>query len=249
MRMPKCPGIPERVGVEVIDEHQFAARIADDLSRNGSDRSLNLVGSAAFPVPLETPTRWGEGPAVRILFPPAASPEKLWVWRGDEGGARYRLGLKELASRLATGRADAVTRAHARLAGLCLDAVVAICGSLEGGEEPDAPDEHALRGLFALLPGLVTLAGSETLQQRYATLPVTKAVFDVEARQGDRSAPSCRQITWYSAILSASHHGAGPPRGNPERREFDAGAHLNRGNAKQDVPWARRNTSHDRGRD
>src|SRR6202023_18113 len=60
MRMPKCPGIPERVGVEVIDEHQFAARIADDLSRNGSDRSLNLVGSAALPVPLERPNRWGE---------------------------------------------------------------------------------------------------------------------------------------------------------------------------------------------
>src|SRR5438128_4710487 len=73
MRMPKCPGIPERVGVEVIDEHQFATRIADDLSRNGSDRSLNLVGSAALPVPLERPTRWGEGPAVRILFPPAES--------------------------------------------------------------------------------------------------------------------------------------------------------------------------------
>jgi hypothetical protein len=30
--MPKCPGIPERVGVEVIDEHQFAAGIADDLT-------------------------------------------------------------------------------------------------------------------------------------------------------------------------------------------------------------------------
>src|ERR1700730_16704235 len=73
MRIPKCPGIPERVGVEVIDEHQFAARIADDLSRNGSDRSPNLVGSAALPVPLERPTRWGEGPAVRIRFPPAAS--------------------------------------------------------------------------------------------------------------------------------------------------------------------------------
>src|ERR1700724_806645 len=73
MRMPKCPGIPERAGVEVIDEHQFAARIADDLSRNGSDRSLNLVGSAALPVPLERPTRWGEGPAVRIRFPPTVS--------------------------------------------------------------------------------------------------------------------------------------------------------------------------------
>ena len=34
MRMPKCPGIPERVGLEVIDEHQFAARIADHLNSN-----------------------------------------------------------------------------------------------------------------------------------------------------------------------------------------------------------------------
>src|ERR1700732_5133136 len=76
MRIPKCPGIPERVGVEVIDEHQFAARIADDLSRNGSDRSAKLVGSAALPVPLERPTRSGEGPAVRILFPPAESHAK-----------------------------------------------------------------------------------------------------------------------------------------------------------------------------
>src|ERR1700731_2037760 len=32
MRMPKCPGIPERAGVEVIAEHQFAARAADHLT-------------------------------------------------------------------------------------------------------------------------------------------------------------------------------------------------------------------------
>jgi len=29
MRMPKCAGIPERAEVEVIDEHQFVAKIAD----------------------------------------------------------------------------------------------------------------------------------------------------------------------------------------------------------------------------
>ena len=32
MRMPKCSGIPEWAGVEVIAEHQFAARAADDLT-------------------------------------------------------------------------------------------------------------------------------------------------------------------------------------------------------------------------
>src|ERR1700731_3870667 len=90
MRMPKCPGIPERIGVEVIDEHQFAARIADDLSRHGSDRSLNLVGSAALPVPLETPTRWGEGPAVRILFPPAASQERTPPSRDRDPDLAFR---------------------------------------------------------------------------------------------------------------------------------------------------------------
>jgi hypothetical protein len=34
MRMPKCSGIPERAGVEVIAEHQFAARTADDHTGN-----------------------------------------------------------------------------------------------------------------------------------------------------------------------------------------------------------------------
>src|SRR5947209_5608707 len=33
MRMPKCSGIPERAGVEVIGEHQFAARTSDDLQQ------------------------------------------------------------------------------------------------------------------------------------------------------------------------------------------------------------------------
>jgi hypothetical protein len=32
MRMPKCPGIPEGTGLEVIAEHQFAARTADDVT-------------------------------------------------------------------------------------------------------------------------------------------------------------------------------------------------------------------------
>jgi len=40
MRMPKCPGIPERAGVEVIDEHQFAARTADDLNSNRTRQAL-----------------------------------------------------------------------------------------------------------------------------------------------------------------------------------------------------------------
>jgi len=43
MRMPKCPGIPERVGVEVIDEHQFAARIADDLNSNRKRHGVSLA--------------------------------------------------------------------------------------------------------------------------------------------------------------------------------------------------------------
>jgi hypothetical protein len=32
MRMPKCLGMPERAGVEVIDKHPFRGQKADDLN-------------------------------------------------------------------------------------------------------------------------------------------------------------------------------------------------------------------------
>ena len=163
----------------------------------------------------------------------------LLVWRAADGTARYRLGLSELADRLA-GQPPwgaAVQRAEARLAGLCLDAVVdTLEPEWRSDAEPDAEAERLLREVFPLLPGLVALAGSDTVQRRYANEPVADVGLWVEARHGERVAASARQVAWYDAVLAARYHGAGPADGDATRINDLAGAYMNRGVAKQSAP-------------
>ena len=208
--------------------------ILEPLPREWPGLELDLLASAAGMDEIADDRNPGFGAAfleALILLQGA-----LWVWRGEARATRYRLGLKELAARLTAQRAIAVSRAHARLAGLCLDAVGALEDDSDSEREPGSRDERTLRGLFALLPGLVRLAGTERLHNRYSRLPVINIALDVEASFGDQATPSLRQISWYSGALAALHHGAGPLLSNPEQRNFEARAYVNRGVAKRSAP-------------
>jgi hypothetical protein len=48
MRMPKCSGIPERAGVEVIADHQFAAKQRTILQQCEPARVIDMSLTAAL---------------------------------------------------------------------------------------------------------------------------------------------------------------------------------------------------------
>lgn len=205
--------------------------LLEPMARNWPGLSLELLAKVTH---MDEPPA-GSRLGLRVAFVEALILLQgvLFVGRGELGGSRYRLGLKEFATSMTSRRPREVERAFKGLADAALDAVEDI-DQAPSREQVDVADERTLRELFPLLLASVKLAGDESLSERFSRLPVVDVSFRVEFET--KAAGSRQRITWCDALLAAIRRGAGRPTDTLDRGNRLADVYRNRGVFKGDAP-------------
>jgi hypothetical protein len=152
----------------------------------------------------------------------------LTVWRGERGGARYRLGLKDFSTSMRFRRPHEVQRAHAWIANTALDAVEAMAAV--SPDERDSIESKTVYDLLPLVSASQSLANVDSVRERFFRLPLLDVSLTLENIVGSKA----ELVTLYDNILVAMAYGAGPPSDDGQRRR-EADTYFSRSAAKRDA--------------